>query len=238
MEFENKNFVNDRYLKKMEKEDHKNDRVDKVISFLPKSGKLLEIGVWEGLTTQEYRKNYQGEICGIDLNLDIMKPAMDFLDDARACDLNTDNIPWEENTFDTVICTEIIEHVFDTDRLLIEINRVLKPGGNLIISTPNLSSILNKIFIVFGLQPLATEVSCRKSNYGNPFRKSLHSSGHIRDFTYAAFREIIEANGFDIVNQTSVPLSSQKWASLLERIAGRLKTSLGGNPILLATKKA
>lgn len=236
MEFENKDFVNDRYLQKMKIEDHKNDRVEKVKSYLPKEGKLLEIGVWEGLTTKEYKEVFGGQIYGIDMNLEIMNSAMPYLDEAKACDLNSDEIPWPENTFDVVICTEIIEHVFDTDRLLIEINRVLKPGGKLIISTPNLSSILNKIFIVMGMQPLATEVSCRKSNYGNPFRKSLSPSGHIRDFTFAAFKEIVTTNGFTIQSQTSVPLSTQKWASLIERVAGNLKTSLGGNPILMATK--
>ncbi len=40
------------------------------------------------------------------------------------------------DSFDLILCTEVIEHVPDSRRALAEINRVLKPGGTLILSTP------------------------------------------------------------------------------------------------------
>ena len=45
-------------------------------------------------------------------------------------------IPFENNTFDGVLCTEVLEHVFNLNEVLNELNRVLKPKGKAIITTP------------------------------------------------------------------------------------------------------
>ena len=46
------------------------------------------------------------------------------------------NIPYEDNMFDGVLCTQVLEHVESLDSLLSECNRVIKPGGSFIISVP------------------------------------------------------------------------------------------------------
>lgn len=45
-------------------------------------------------------------------------------------------IPFESNTFDSVFSSEVFEHVFNLNEMLVEINRVLKPNGVMIFSTP------------------------------------------------------------------------------------------------------
>lgn len=46
------------------------------------------------------------------------------------------NIPYEDGSFDGVLCTQVLEHVEDMDKFLAECNRVLKVGGSFIISVP------------------------------------------------------------------------------------------------------
>lgn len=52
-----------------------------------------------------------------------------------------DSLPLDDNTIDLVLFQEVIEHLYNSDLIMAEIGRVLKPNGLLILSTPNLSSI-------------------------------------------------------------------------------------------------
>ena len=55
----------------------------------------------------------------------------------------------DDKTIDIIICQEGIEHVSDQYSLLKEFNRVLKKGGELIITTPNISNVRSKISNLF-----------------------------------------------------------------------------------------
>jgi SAM-dependent methyltransferase len=63
---------------------------------------------------------------------------MDYLTDRSTPDVvgSATNIPLGDASFDTVVCTEVLEHVPDPLKALREMYRVLKPGGYLILSTP------------------------------------------------------------------------------------------------------
>lgn len=45
-------------------------------------------------------------------------------------------IPFPENSFDSILCSEVFEHVFNLPEILAELNRVLKPGGKILITCP------------------------------------------------------------------------------------------------------
>ncbi len=61
----------------------------------------------------------------------------------RSCDMKVPdkyfdgiNIPYEDNMFDGVLCTQVLEHVENLDLLLAECNRVIKMGGDFVVSVP------------------------------------------------------------------------------------------------------
>lgn len=60
---------------------------------------------------------------------DLYAPNADFRDDAR-------NLGHKDNTFDTILCLEMLEHVDDTQKVVSELYRVLKPGGHVIATAP------------------------------------------------------------------------------------------------------
>ncbi|MDQ3986525.1 MAG: methyltransferase domain-containing protein [Actinomycetota bacterium] len=79
-----------------------------------------------------------GEVVGLDISQAGLKEMQDRgVDGAGLVTGDAMNLPFRKDTFDTVVAGEIIEHVGRPQDLVAEGGRVLKPGGRLIITTPN-----------------------------------------------------------------------------------------------------
>src|SRR6185437_13075429 len=79
-----------------------------------------------------------------------------------------------------------------------EARRVLRPGGSLLLSTPNLAAWYNRGLLALGIQPIFSEVSLR-GVFGRPGRVV---AGHLRLFTRRALTEFLAASGFRCVTVT------------------------------------
>ena len=69
-------------------------------------------------------------------------------------DLNQE-LPLRSSTFDVVTVMDVIEHLTGTQTFIREVYRVLKPGGYVIITTPNLAAWHNVFALILGLQPFS-----------------------------------------------------------------------------------
>ena len=69
--------------------------------------------------------------------------------DCRTADL-TQTLPIADQTADYVLCQEGIEHIPNQLDLLSEFNRILKPGGRLVLTTPNYSNLLSRTSYLLG----------------------------------------------------------------------------------------
>ena len=68
--------------------------------------------------------------------------ASDFDCDIDLFDAEKDPFPYADEYFSTVLCCELIEHLLhDPMHLMSEVNRILKPGGHLVLTTPNIASV-------------------------------------------------------------------------------------------------
>jgi SAM-dependent methyltransferase len=103
-----------------------------------------------------------------------------------------DPIPVASGSVDVVIMSELIEHLVDTDSALDEVFRVLRPGGSLLLSTPNLAAWYNRGLVLLGVQPIFSEVSLR-GVYGRPGHVV---AGHLHLFTRGALVGLLAARGF------------------------------------------
>lgn len=70
------------------------------------------------------------------IGLDIEKSGHDHFDSKIDIIYDGENIPFDDNYFDSVFSSEVFEHLFNIDDILKEIYRVIKPGGNLLITVP------------------------------------------------------------------------------------------------------
>jgi len=63
-----------------------------------------------------------------------------------------DPLPFENERFDVVVATEVIEHLRNLEEFISECFRVLKPGGIILVSTPNVARPINVVQMMMGLQ--------------------------------------------------------------------------------------
>ena len=120
--------------------------------------------------------------------------------DAREVDLDRAPLPWSDGAFDAVVAAEVIEHVIDTDHLLAEIARVLRPGGALVITTPNLASLENRLRLLLGRYPMWMDVG-------------VEGAGHLRYYTPRMLRHQLARHGLRVERHVGnwVPLVPQRW---------------------------
>ncbi|MCL0041334.1 class I SAM-dependent methyltransferase [Dehalococcoidia bacterium] len=113
-------------------------------------------------------------------------------------DVDSSNLPFDDDFFDVIFVGELIEHLFDPDHLLNEIYRTLKPEGFGIITTPNLASWYNRIILLLGYQPYFTTPSIKYGTAGQLFHTGEGGGEHLRVFTLRALRKLLVFHNFKI----------------------------------------
>jgi SAM-dependent methyltransferase len=100
-------------------------------------GKVLDAGSGEGFGVDMMRKANL-EALGIDLSAEVVEKTNDRYGPYYGVG-SIVKIPFENETFDSITCMEVIEHVPETDAVIAlkEMYRVLRPGGVFVLSTPN-----------------------------------------------------------------------------------------------------
>jgi 2-polyprenyl-3-methyl-5-hydroxy-6-metoxy-1,4-benzoquinol methylase len=98
-------------------------------------------------------------------------------------DAEKDVYPYGDASFDTVLCCELIEHLFaDPMHMMSEINRILKPGGHLVLTTPNIGSLRSVSAILLGYHPafFPAYIRPREGRRARPRRGTIASTSRWR----------------------------------------------------------
>lgn len=139
-------------------------------------------------------------VVGVDWSQDALRRASAHLTAVRG-ELTGHGLPFASGAADAVLFSEVIEHLVDPDAALDELRRVLRPGGHLLLSTPNLAAWYNRALLLAGVQPVFSEVSLR-GIHGRPGSQVV---GHLRLYTARALRSMLPAAGFEVVTVAGAP---------------------------------
>jgi len=164
-----------------------------VLAQRPGTRRIVDVGCGDGSATDLVKKlDTRNTVIGVDWSVTALARAR-----ARGLlviqgGVDAPGLPLPDSCADVVIMSELIEHLVDTDAAVEEARRVLRPGGALLLSTPNLAAWFNRALVGLGIQPVFSEVSLR-GVYGRPGHEV---AGHLRLFTRRALVAFLAARGF------------------------------------------
>ena len=140
-------------------------RLVKTLEITPPGGpgdRILEMGAYLQITPALRSKLGYGEVRGcyygpagrIDHRTVTSAEGETFTCEIDHFDAEKDRFPYPDEHFSTVLCGELIEHLFeDPMHLMSEVNRILKPGGHLVLTTPNIAALRGISAILQGYHP-------------------------------------------------------------------------------------
>jgi SAM-dependent methyltransferase len=172
--------------------------------------RILDLGCGEGRHAITAYMLEHVHAVGVDLSFDDLKITQERFEDFKSDDdqkslgivqANGMVLPFADNTFDKIICSEVLEHIPDYQAVLKEIQRVLKPSGEFAASVPRF--LPEKICWALSDEYHANE------------------GGHIRIFKENELKEAIISKGFSF--------HGRHWAHALHSPYWWLKCMFWGN---------
>lgn len=205
-------------------------RFRRVISILERYGPLrgrtaLDVGCHQGQLVEFLEERYGVLATGIDQWDPVLKAggSWRYFKKDLANGINL------EESFDIVAALEVIEHMIDTDRFLQDCYDHLNEDGYLVITTPNINSLRNRVRVPIGKYP-----------HGLECRNIIH---HVRLYNVACLRTQLEEHGFHVVAVSGVNAMPNRFLRfkvlrIMSEAVAEQFPELCGNIVVLARKSS
>ena len=222
-------------------------RLVKTLEMIPPGGpgdRILELGAYLQMTPAlrtrlgygYVRGAYFGPLGRVDRKSVTSAGGETFECEIDHFDAEKDRFPYPDDYFSTVLCCELIEHLFeDPMHLMCEVNRILRPGGHLVLTTPNIAALRAISAILLGYHPGFFHAYIRPAESGEV------DARHNREYTPREIHLLLENSGFEVARLETgefrdLPHPEFGWViHLLERY--RLETGLRGDGIYAVGRK-
>lgn len=158
-----------------------------------KGDNVLELGVKDGVVIKRLP---MAKKVGIDVDDAELAKAKTLGVTTIKHDLNT-AIPVESESFDNIICIEVLEHVFNFQNVLNEAYRILKPGGTFVVGVPYHGTLKN----------LAVALTAFEHHYIDTL--------HVKFYTPSRLRRALKEAGFKIVEESRFGRVPYMWRVML-----------------------
>lgn len=168
--------------------------------------RILDVGCGDGLFSEHINKG------NIKVGVDFIPESENIkknLDEYYQNDLNN-GFPEEikkKGKFDYILMLDILEHLYNYENVLIQSKELIKPGGRIIISLPNIANIYIRVGLLFG-----------RFTYGD---KGILDRTHLRFFTLGSIKKLLKAHNLEIIKQKVTPIP------VIEILPNFLKNNLG-----------
>lgn len=173
--------------------------VEQLLRSCDSAKRVLDIPAGEGAFSQRLTTDY--DVTSADIQ-DSLK--------AKGCHFAQANmnerLPWDDESFDVVVCIDGIEHLERTFDFVEECHRILRPGGHLILSTPNITALRSRWrYLLTGFHNKG-KVPLDESN-PSPWH-------HINLLALPALRYMLHRSGFRMTAVTTNRVKAVSWLYL------------------------
>jgi glycosyltransferase involved in cell wall biosynthesis/SAM-dependent methyltransferase len=174
--------------------------------------RILEMGTYMNLAPAlrkrlgygEVRACYYGELGIVEHREVTSSDGERFGCDIELFDAEKDVFPYPAEYFATVLCCELVEHLsVDPMHMMIEVNRILRPGGHLVLTTPNLASLRAISAILQGYNPGMFP------QYIRPDAEGKIDPRHSHEYTPFEVRLLLSDGGFEVCLLETGPFYEQ-----------------------------
>ena len=171
-------------------------RIARILDFTREiRGRFLELGCFDGFIAEKVLQQGGKEVIGVDRLEKALERAAARGIKTRLVDLDDAALNFPDGHFDCVLAGEVLDYLFDPDAMVEDLRRLIKPGGKLIVTVPNLAGLGNRMLLLFGCPPYSLEV--RPSQ-----------GGYWRYFTFDTIYELLRDHGFRIERIESTCVAS------------------------------
>lgn len=171
-----KNFENRRWGLSGSKGGLKHEATKRIIDI----GSVLDLGCGDGFFLESLGPEFK-KVKGLDISEKAVQKVRNKDIDAEVFDFASGPLPYENNSFDTVVMLDILEHLYSPQDLLEEAKRVSKKS--IIISVPNFNSLPARVQAFLGRAP----------------ENNTPSKGHIYWFNMPILKRLVKNSGLKIV---------------------------------------
>ncbi len=147
----------------------------------PIDGVLLDIGCHSGTFTQKILSKIKSEkIYGVDISPSAIKLAKKRIPYGLFQVGDAESLSFRSNFFDAVFCLEVLEHVDNPGQVLVEIKRVLKKNGYVVVLVPSDNRLFKIIWFLW------------------TYRYPVWRHAHVQSFAKGSLEGLIKRSGFNL----------------------------------------
>jgi methionine biosynthesis protein MetW len=163
----------------------------KFLHLVAPGSRVLELGCASGFLSEQL-KNMGCTVYGVEIDEEAARMAGRHCQEVLSADVDSlTSLPWEPESFDVVLCADVLEHLKNARRALDLLRPYLKDTGMLIVSVPNIAN--------YGVRLLLLRGKFEYVRYG------ILDNTHLHFFTLQSIQRLLREAGFEIVARDQTP---------------------------------
>lgn len=185
-----------------------------LLELVPPGGRVLDAGCSAGYLAERLAQR-GSTVVGLELDPEAAQRARAVCEQVLVGDVETMELPFEPESFDAVICGDLIEHLRDPDAALARLRPLLRQGGTLALTTPNVANWTIRLQLLMG-----------RFRYTE---RGILDRTHTHLFTRRTLLECVEGAGYGVERMDFTVPVPRLGSDAVERVAhaiGRVRTQL------------